>query len=36
MLGYDKKTGYAVLPVSKSFYLLRDTKELTEEERKAQ
>lgn len=35
-LGYDKKTGYAVLPVSKSFYLLRDTKNLTEEERKQQ
>ena len=35
-LGYDNKTGYAVLPISKSFYLLRDTKELTEEERKKQ
>lgn len=35
-LGYDTKTGYAVLPISKSFYLLRDTKELTEEERKKQ
>ena len=32
-LGYDKKTGYVVLPVSKSFYMLRDTKDLTEEER---
>ena len=31
-LGYDKKTGYVVLPVSKSFYMLRDTKELTDEE----
>lgn len=34
-LGYDKKKGYVVLPVSKSFYILRDTQELTEEERKA-
>ena len=35
-LGYDKKTGYVVLPVSKSFYMLRDTKELTDEERQKQ
>lgn len=35
-LGYDKKTKYAVLPVSKSFYMSRDTLELTEEERTKQ
>ena len=35
-LGYDKKTSYAVLPVTKNFYMLRDTKELTEEERAKQ
>lgn len=35
-LGYDKKTGYAVLPVSKGFYMSRDTKELTDEERQQQ
>jgi len=35
-LGYDTKTGYAVLPVSKSFYMSRDTKELTDEERRKQ
>lgn len=35
-LGYDKKTNYVVLPVSDSFYMLRDTLELTEEERTKQ
>ena len=35
-LGYDVQTSYVVLPVSKSFYMLRDTKELTDEERKQQ
>ena len=33
-LGYDKETGYVVLPISKKFYLLRDTETYTEEERK--
>lgn len=33
-LGYDKEKEYIVLPVSKAFYMLRDTKELTDAERK--
>ena len=32
-LGYDLKSKYAVIPISKSFYITRDTLELTEEER---
>ncbi len=35
-LGYNKETNYAVLPVSKTFYMERDTKELTDEERTKQ
>lgn len=32
-LGYDLKSQYAIIPISKSFYITRDTLELTEEER---
>lgn len=35
-LGYDIESKYIVLPVSKSFYMQRDTLELSTEERKAQ
>lgn len=35
-LGYNVATGYAVLPVSSSFYMERDTRTLDEEERRKQ
>lgn len=34
-LGYDLKSKYVVLPISKGFYITRDTMDYTEEERKA-
>lgn len=32
-LGYDTKNNYAIIPINNSFYISRDTMELTEEER---